>query len=205
MLLRHVSRRDAALVLIGASCFFIFSTFASGSQQNHSIIINTHPQYPTAPTAEKNGSPAPLVAPLDLGLVPSFPETTVVAHAPGWTIFQNLYMSDGALLLLTSDPSKFPEHRLMTSTGLPGNLTNDPQRIPTAREMAFVTPEEARARWGGESFGGRNRVRTVEGTTVRPSFFFILSWMLTLPQLLFNDPPQFLNHCRVDRSLHLHV
>ncbi|KAJ6576434.1 hypothetical protein DFH09DRAFT_1451610 [Mycena vulgaris] len=50
--------------------------------------------------------------------------------------------------------------------------------MPTAHEMAFITPEEARSKWGADSSsGGRHRVRTVEGTT-----------------LLFNDPPQFLNH-----------
>ncbi|KAJ7126989.1 hypothetical protein C8R44DRAFT_667873 [Mycena epipterygia] len=191
MFLRNVSRRDAVLVLVGASCFYIFSAFASQSSQNPSIIINTHSQYPSAghtvtqtvlsttTVTEYVSPPQPTPAvPLDLGLVQNLPETSVVAHAPGWTIFQNLYMSGGALLLLTSDPSKFPEHRLMTSTGLPGNLTNDPERMSTSREMAFITPEEARTKWGGDlSSGGRNRVLTVEGTT-----------------LLFNDPPQFLNH-----------
>jgi hypothetical protein len=59
---------------------------------------------------------------------------------------------------------------MMTSTGLPGNLTNDAQRIPTPKEMAFVTPEEAKRRWGGD-ISTRNRVSTVEGTTVRRHFF----------------------------------
>ncbi|KAJ6619756.1 hypothetical protein B0H10DRAFT_2175923 [Mycena sp. CBHHK59/15] len=171
MLLRNVSRRDTVLVLLGASCFYLFSAFVSFDSRNPSIIINTHhPQYPsvgktvtetvistTTATEYVTVSPEPTQAiPLDLGVVQNFPETSVIAHAPGWTIFQNLYMSGGALLLLTSEPAKFPEHRMMTSTGLPGNLTNDPEHI---------------------SGGARNRVRTVEGTT-----------------LLYNDPPQFLNH-----------
>ncbi|KAJ7475854.1 hypothetical protein FB451DRAFT_1132510 [Mycena latifolia] len=192
-MLGNVSRRDAILVLFGASCFYLFSALVS-DPRNHSIIINTQPQYPNhlnaeqiatetvllSPTATEHASPAPTqaTAPLDLGLVQNLPETAIVAHAPGWTIFQNLYMSGGALLLLTSNTSKFPEHRLMTSTGLPGNLTNDAQRQPTARDMAFITPEEAKVEWGGDILiGERNRVQTVEGTT-----------------LLFNDPPQFLNH-----------
>lgn len=179
--LRNVSRRDAVLVLVGASCFYIFSAFVSASSQNASIIINTRcpsaghtvtqTVLSTTTATEYVSPPQPTPAvPLDLGLVQNLPETSVVAHAPGWTIFQNLYMSGGALLLLTSEPSKFPEHRLMTSTGLPGNLTNDPQRIPTSREMAFITPEEARTKWGDLSSGGRNRVLTVEGTTVSTSF-----------------------------------
>ncbi|KAJ6531795.1 hypothetical protein B0H19DRAFT_966371 [Mycena capillaripes] len=186
MFFKNVSRRDAVLILFGASCFYIFSAFAPVSQ-NPSIVINTQSDYAntgqtvteTVVTTTTARPPAPTKAvPLDLGLAQNFPETSVVAHAPGWTIFRNLYMSGGALLLLTSDPSQFPEHRLMTSTGLPGNLTNDPQRIPTPREMAFITPDEAKTKWGGHTASnGRNRVLTVEGTT-----------------LLFNDPPQFLNH-----------
>ncbi|KAJ7035063.1 hypothetical protein C8F04DRAFT_955517 [Mycena alexandri] len=181
MALRNVSRRDAILLLLGASLFYTFSAFLQNpSSPTPSLIISTHPQPPSAETVTETvfttpASPKPTQA--DLGLQ-NFPETTVVAHAPGWTIFRNLYSANGTLFLLTSDPSHFPPHRLMTSTGLPGNLTNDPQRIPTSREMAFITPAEADARWGGDlSLNGRNRVSTVEGTT-----------------LLFNDPPQFLNH-----------
>ncbi|KAJ7170689.1 hypothetical protein C8R43DRAFT_1120440 [Mycena crocata] len=190
MVFKNVSRRDAILTLAGASCFYIFSASVPQSQ-NPSIIINTHSaESPSAghtvtetvisaTTATEYVAPQPTqVVPLDFGLVQNFPETSVVAHASGWTIFQNLYMSGGTLLLLTSDPTKFPEHRLMTSTGLPGNLTNDLERMPTSREMAFLTPDEARTRWGGDRVSGRrNRVLTVEGTT-----------------LLYNDPPQFLNH-----------
>ncbi|KAJ7494739.1 hypothetical protein B0H11DRAFT_2003188 [Mycena galericulata] len=187
MLIR-MSRRDVVLVLIGASCFYIFSAFVTVSP-NHSIIINTeyggNGQTVTetvVSTATEYVTPVPTqpAVPLDLGLAQNFPETTVVAHAPGWTIFQNLYMSGGALLILTPEESRssFPEFRLMTSTGLPGNLTNDPQRQPTSRDMAFITPDEARTKWGADgSSDRRNRVSTVEGTT-----------------LLFNDPSQFLNH-----------
>ncbi|CAK5268519.1 unnamed protein product [Mycena citricolor] len=188
----HVSRRDAILVLLGASCFYVFSIFTDSAAQSPSIIINTAnsegPEHHTITetvtatttrisTATVHVSPVPTRA-VDLGLVDDLPETSIIAHAAGWTLFRNLYMSRGTLLLLTTDESKFPPHRLMTSTGLPGNLTNDAQRIPTAQEMDFITPVEARRRWGGNiAKGERNRVLTVEGTT-----------------LLYNDPPQFLNH-----------
>ncbi|KAJ7707682.1 hypothetical protein B0H17DRAFT_1174648 [Mycena rosella] len=193
---KNVSRRDAILVLAGASCFYTFSALVPGAKSPAIIIDTSHTHLLNAGQTANEAAgqlvteaagqtvtetvllPQPPRTPLDLGLVRNFPETTVVAHAPGWTVFRDLYMSSGALLLLTSDPSKFPPHRLMTSTGLPGNLTNDGERQPTARDMAFVTPEDARSAWGGDiSRGERNRVQTVEGTT-----------------LLFNDPPQFLNH-----------
>ncbi|KAJ7903574.1 hypothetical protein B0H14DRAFT_2665448 [Mycena olivaceomarginata] len=144
MLLKHLCRRDAVLVLFGAACFYTFSAVSvlNAGPESHEQIV-------TEPPATQTVSPVLKQAvPVDLGLVQDFPETSVVAHAPGWTIFRNLYMSSGSLLLVTRDPSQFPEHRMMTSTGLPGNLTNDAQRIPTPKEMAFVTPEEAKRRWG---------------------------------------------------------
>ncbi|KAH7888636.1 hypothetical protein F5I97DRAFT_1935123 [Phlebopus sp. FC_14] len=105
------------------------------------------------------------------------PETTVVEHVPGWTLFRDIYMANGTLLILSSSPSSFPEIRYMTSTGLPAENTveNIALREPTPWNMDFVTPEEAVQRWG-ISIGSR-RVWSVEGNT-----------------LLFNDPPQFLAH-----------
>ncbi|KAJ7650254.1 hypothetical protein FB45DRAFT_887435 [Roridomyces roridus] len=181
-------RRDAILLLVGASCFYLFSAFVSESRSaSPSIIIDDDTNLNFAlqtvtetVTKTELSAPQATASSLDLGVVQDLPETSIVAHAPGWTIFRNIYMAKGALLILTPDSerSTFPEFRLMTSTGLPGNLTNDPERIPTDRDMAFISPEEARARWGVEKgSGGRNRVSTVEGTT-----------------LLFNDPSQFLNH-----------
>ncbi len=46
------------------------------------------------------------------------PSTTVIGTAPGWTLFENLYMSNGALLIISDDPpSSFPDPLMMTSTG----------------------------------------------------------------------------------------
>ncbi|KAF7374931.1 hypothetical protein MSAN_00379200 [Mycena sanguinolenta] len=181
MFLRHVSRRDFILVLLGAACFYTFSALSSprkSSLLNNGLGYNeqTLTAIQTVTTTETKTAFPPVQTHVDLGLAQDFLETSLVAHAPGWTIFRNLYMANGTLLIVTSDPSQFPEPRMMTSTGLPGNLTNDAQRMPTAKEMDFVTPQEAKTRWGG-GIDGRHRVSTVEGTT-----------------LLFNDPPQFLNH-----------
>nr|GAT60749.1 predicted protein [Mycena chlorophos] len=163
-----LSRRDVVLALCGGSCFYLFTALVTDSR------LATNPLVFTSDTTSKPHSQGTI----DLGLLPDLPETTVVAHAPGWTIFKDLYMSKGALLLLTSTPEAFPTFPLMTSTGLPGNLTNDAERQPTEKDMAFLSPGEARSRWGGRlEQGERNRVLTLEGLT-----------------LLYNDPPQFLNH-----------
>lgn len=87
-----------------------------------------------------------------MDLAYKIPETALLSHAPGWTVFRNLYMSNGTIYIVTSRPSKFPDITLITSTGLPAENTpeNIAARIPTAEDMAFVTPEEARDLWGGD-------------------------------------------------------
>ncbi|KAF7327859.1 hypothetical protein MKEN_00365800 [Mycena kentingensis (nom. inval.)] len=171
-----VSRRDAVLTLLGASCFYLITALVSDSRLASPALLQ-NPGISGASVGDLlNSGPLPAKKTIDLGLVEDFPETTVISHAPGWTLFTNLYMHAGALIILTSEPaSSFPLPPMMTSTGLPGNLTNDAQRIPTENDMAFVTPAQARKWWGGGN--ERHRVLTVEGTTA-----------------LFNDPPQFLNH-----------
>ncbi|CAA7259230.1 unnamed protein product [Cyclocybe aegerita] len=119
---------------------------------------------------------------MDLGKSARIPETSLIAHAPGWTLFRNLYMSNGTLLVVASDAEQngFPQVRMMTSTGLIALTTPENIRLrePTEQEMQIITPKEAFARWGGSSSTDeRNRVWTVEGNT-----------------LLVNEPPQFLTH-----------
>jgi hypothetical protein len=106
-----------------------------------------------------------------------FPHTSITAHAPGWTLFRNLYMSNGTLYILTSRPDTFPEIRLMTSTGLPAenSAENIAAREPTKENMDFISPDDALERWGGDPDRGEtNKVWTVEGNTVCPLYPFPL-------------------------------
>jgi len=135
--------------------------------------INTVSPFDTPPL--KPGSSQPLI-----GSVTHLPETSIISHAPGWTLFRNIYMANGTLFILSSAPHDFPEIRMMTSTPLEAFATpeNIAAREPTKHSMDIITPEEARRYWGGDvKRGQRNRVWSVQGNTI-----------------LFNDPGQFLNH-----------
>ncbi|KAJ3574847.1 hypothetical protein NP233_g1478 [Leucocoprinus birnbaumii] len=217
MLFRHtLTRRDAFLILLGASSMHIWSLLFRDLPSDQSILINAqfanHNHNPDA-TPDINNQRTHLadnlltttstltvtetITDTTTITVPEpeptsvtearrqrdnreFPHTTVVAHAPGWTLFKNLYMSNGTLYILTPKPKKFSEIRMMTSTGL--EAVNTPENIaarePTAQNMDFITPDDALERWGGDPDRGQtNRVYTVEGNS-----------------LLFNDPKQFLRH-----------
>lgn len=135
-------------------------------------IVAAHPNLPEANLKQ-------------LDLEYELPETKITAHAPGWTVFENLYMANGTLYVVSSHPqSDYPDIKYITSTGLfavdsPENIA---ARMPTRRELSFITPEQARLRWGPPraklaSKGARNRVFSVQGNT-----------------FLVNDPSQFLTH-----------
>ena len=83
----------------------------------------------------------------------TIPETKIISHAPGWTVFSNLYMSNGTVFIVTSRPNSIPDILMITSTGLPAENTpeNIAARIPTSDDMAIITPEEARDMWGGDA------------------------------------------------------
>ena len=157
-----LSRRDVLLLLLGFSTMHIWSTLSY--HQDYSG------QERTTRTATTAGSCSiPHHAPPSYPTVAAdLPHTSVIAHAPGWTIFRNLYMSNGTLYILSSNRS-FPEFRLMTSTGLPVKWTPESiaAREPTPDTMDYLTPEEALTKWGGDvERGEKNRVWSVDGNTV---------------------------------------
>ncbi|KXN85218.1 hypothetical protein AN958_11493 [Leucoagaricus sp. SymC.cos] len=212
---RHtLTRRDAFLIVLGASSMQIWSLLLRESLSDQSILINAqfaNHNHPAAADADVNGkhlmtnlltmaavTTATTTVTVTESVIPEptqdsdtlraarerdnreFPHTNIVAHAPGWTLFKNLYMSNGTLYILTPRPKTFPEIRMMTSTGLAAENTreNIAAREPTSVNMDFITPDDALDRWGGDlDVGQTNRVWTIEGNT-----------------LLFNDPSQFLRH-----------
>jgi hypothetical protein len=174
--LRAISPRDAILILIGAASMHLFSfLFPPVHDSSSAILFDTHVP---SQDSQTNVSPAllntwhvptPTPTPATPNLGREMPHTELVSHAPGWTIFRNLYMADGTLFILTSHPESFPDIKFMTSTGLPA--VNSPEsiaeRMPTARDISFIRPEEAHRRWGGErSTRELNRIFAIEGSTV---------------------------------------
>lgn len=122
-------------------------------------------------------APAPTMAPKPIELMDTLPETTIVSHAPGWTLFKDVYMAGGTLFIVSSAPkSSFPEARYMISN--PIEAFNTPENIaarePDDSNICWLSPEIAKKWWGGNvETQERNMIFSVEGGTV-----------------LNNDPPQ---------------
>ena len=171
---KPISPRDVLLILIGAASMHFFSFLFPPLHLSFStVLFDTHM---ASQETQANRSPALLVTshPSSLPLTTSnlsdkIPHTELVSHAPGWTIFRNLYMANGTLFILTTNPTSFPDIKFITSTGLPAFNTPESiaERMPTARDLSFISPEEAHRRWGAEpSTGNRNRILPIGGSTV---------------------------------------
>lgn len=166
-----LSRRDAFLLLIGAffmhMCSMLFSQQtifidAHQSTVDHTVTSTQFRIRPVTVTQTTTAVAAIETPSVAYGVLP-LPDTSVLAHAPGWTLIRNLYMSNGTLFLVATESqrSKFPEIRMMASHPLPAFNTpeNIAAREPSIFDMTFITPEEAQSRWG-------NRILLVEGNTV---------------------------------------
>ena len=159
----RITRRDCLLVVVGALSVLVLS-FLTGSHISRTL------------RASNEFVPDRRLFSGDSSLHQDWEQesgTKILAHAPGWTIFRNLYMSNGTLFIVRDDPlnneegdfvavDQWPLVRMMTSTGLPGYATEESirEREPTDRDMAFITPAEAASRWG-------ENIYTVNGTSVR--------------------------------------
>ncbi|KAI0634976.1 hypothetical protein C8Q77DRAFT_1171784 [Trametes polyzona] len=100
------------------------------------------------------------------------PETKIVAHVPGWTIFDRLYILNGTMYIVSDSPKDVPDRRFMISTA--AFIENGPEaearRVPTDKEMRIISTQEARQLFGTEA-------ERLDG----------VSW-------LANDPKQFITH-----------
>ncbi|KZV60108.1 hypothetical protein PENSPDRAFT_644559 [Peniophora sp. CONT] len=102
----------------------------------------------------------------------SVPETKLILHAPGWTVFDCLYMLNGTFYVVTNRPDVLPQAKFIISTGI--DIANGEEaavaRLPTERVIRVISPAEARSLFGT----GANRIHGV-------------TW-------LANDPSQFVRH-----------
>jgi len=186
--------RDVFLVFLGAvSMHFVTSlfhpfddlnpTWTLQSYHQEEIVIDPPPygervsgnkEDNDSPAFDHDGkgddhlsSPDTTVTPVDV--LTTIPETELVQHAPGWTVFKNLYMSNGTFYVVSEKPrSEFPELAYILSVAIPALNTpeNIQARVPTDEQMDFISTKDALRRWGPVKPGQKNRIWLITGSTV---------------------------------------
>jgi len=161
-------RRDGILIILGASIVYILSSLLQTAPTINPDSYHDQQDFPPFPSGNSQTlSDDPLA--LDVGFADTLPETTVIAHAPGYTLFKNLYMANCTFFAISENPGNFPQRRLITSAGI--IALNQPENIrlrePTDQEFKIISPDTAMARWGGNlSKRERHRVWSIEGISV---------------------------------------
>lgn len=190
---RSVHVRDALLVIIGAFSFitllYFWTSFAP--IPHRPIVPSGQPHHDSGFYEEwipPDGHSIPASKPMNssraFGVVhgEKQPRTKVINHAPGWTMFDNIYMSAGTMFVVADAEQEmvekdgwyngYPLRRMMISTGKPAYATEESmkEREPSDKDLFFISREEAVSRWG-------DQVYEIEGH----------SW-------LFWEAPQFYSH-----------
>lgn len=64
----------------------------------------------------------------------------------GWTILDSLYIFNGTMYIVTSNPDSIPARKSLTSSGIEFyNGPGEPEkRLPTDKDIQIVSPEQAR-------------------------------------------------------------
>ena len=121
------TRRDVFVACVSAFCALLWFQTSQSHQFRGRRDEDNWPHHGS--TRQNPLDTAPIAGGPAGGAMSSFmPSTTVLAHHAGWTLFENLYMYNGTLLVISDQEwTSFPERRLMTSTGRhPPNLCNLP-------------------------------------------------------------------------------
>ncbi|KAF4571671.1 Glycosyltransferase 61 catalytic domain-containing protein [Pleurotus pulmonarius] len=100
------------------------------------------------------------------------PKTKLLAHVPGWTIFDRLYLMNGIVYIVSDEPASIPDISLMLSKAKfiengPGEIEG---RRPDAEDIQVISTKAAKKLFG-------TGAQIIDGVT-----FYV------------NDPSQFITH-----------
>ncbi|KAH6911447.1 hypothetical protein BKA70DRAFT_1267708 [Coprinopsis sp. MPI-PUGE-AT-0042] len=100
------------------------------------------------------------------------PQTKIVAHVPGWTVFDRLYILKGVVYIVSDEPSSVPDVQFIYSKALyiENGAAAEESRLPTDNEIRVISTLEARRLFG-------TGAQIIDGVN-----------------FLVNDPPQFITH-----------
>ncbi|KAJ6584675.1 hypothetical protein B0H19DRAFT_1249621 [Mycena capillaripes] len=100
------------------------------------------------------------------------PQTKIIAHVPGWSIIDRLYVYKGVVFIVSNEPQNMPDVSAIYSKGVDIEVGEEAEmaRLPDDTDIRIISTAEARALFGsGAQF--------LDGVT-----YFV------------NDTPQFVRH-----------
>lgn len=188
------TKREILLVTILLTVFLLFINFRNSADDLlRSARVLRRPSSPPASSSSEqsladDGPPRPKTKPpvLDVAKYPhqpfrtkitweaskDVPQTKIVAHVPGWTVFDRLYILKGVVYIVSDEPSNVPDVQFIYSKALyiENGAAAEESRLPTDKEIRVISTLEARRLFG-------TGAQIIDGVN-----------------FLVNDPPQFITH-----------
>ncbi|KAH9480565.1 hypothetical protein JR316_0007165 [Psilocybe cubensis] len=165
------TRREILIVVALLALFVFFSSSSSLSTIN-TVLVERPQDHSTNHTSRPiSHLQRPAESLLNWGSTLP-PESTIVSHVPGWTLFDKLYILNGTVYIVSDRPVTVPDIQFIYSKGIfiePGQEA-ELSRLPTEEQIRIISTKEAKAMFG-------TNAQIIDGVT-----------------LLVNDPPQFITH-----------
>lgn len=161
-------------VVIALLCLVTVLYFSTSAPSHHQIT--------TVPAPHADPAPSTFLKPVEetnqrhwetqISWRTTPPSTRLVAHVPGWTVFDRLYLFQGVLYVVSDEPETLPTVEAMISAGewIENGREAELARLPTDKDMQIISTKEA-----AKLFGSRAQI--IEGVNVRSCFYFSLIGM----------------------------
>jgi hypothetical protein len=100
-------------------------------------------------------------------------------------MFDNLYLLNGTVFIVTDEPNTVPDRKTITSTAvkIDNGAVAVASRLPTDRELRVISTDDARELFGASPV-------LIDGATVNTSMFSHKFQFTYVSQWIVNDPPQ---------------
>ncbi|KAG8907553.1 hypothetical protein FRB99_003711 [Tulasnella sp. 403] len=97
------------------------------------------------------------------------PQTQLLRHVTGWSVFKNLYAANGTFFIISDRPESFPPIREMIGTGHPPTTAKEDEvkHEPTDRDMQIISTQKAIQLFG-------NGALHISGTSVNLQHYYHL-------------------------------
>ncbi|KAG6865513.1 hypothetical protein C0991_001944 [Blastosporella zonata] len=158
------TRRELLLVAL-LYLFLRFITYKSGEPHiSHISNLTSSTDTSSSTNAAHWAGPQYLDAHLTWGSSP-VPQTRVLSHTPGWTVFDRLYILKGVVYIVSDEPSQVPNVTHMYSKGhfIENGEEAVASRLPTDEDIRVITTKEAKKLFGagahlldGVNFNGKH-------------------------------------------------
>lgn len=147
------SRREVVLVALLLAFLLIFESWRHVPAATIDTNLHNAPEITTTttapPTTLQQQKPQSIRTRQTWGTSTPL-DTQIIAHVPGWTIFDRLYIYKGVVYIVSDQPQQVPDLQFVYSKALriENGLEKELERLPTDEDIKVISTSEAKKLFG---------------------------------------------------------